>query len=105
MIQHALENFDFETMHRVMEFLEWEWADGAGRGDGVMSIPSAERLRAVAEEALRQLVSDPDRMATCTGGLKVSRSFSGDRMALHLEFVAVWYDGFMDGMSMEEAHP
>ena len=74
MIQECLDNFDFNKVQRVMEFLQWEWSSSAG-------VPTVYDLREGAKRLLKQVIKE-DLLFIGTGGLWVSRPYGN----LHLSF-------------------
>ena len=50
MVAAVMEDFDFDTVHRVMVNLDWRW----DIGDGEMAVPSMYRIMRLAERMLRQ---------------------------------------------------
>ena len=81
-IEHILDNFDFEIVHKAMTALDWEWAST----DGVPEIPD---LRKKARRLLKDVSKrKEDKFFTGTGGFEVSKE---DRI-LELKFVIDEWD-------------
>ncbi len=68
MIAEVMENFDFETVHRVMTQLDWQWAIEHGE----KAVPSVYRLMKQAEQLLTDVAKYDDRQhhEFATGGLR-----------------------------------
>lgn len=67
-IDEVIADFNFEKVHRVMEFLKWEWA---GRG-----VPDVPEMKRVARELLEDLNHRPDVWEMRTGGFEASKDKS-----------------------------
>jgi hypothetical protein len=80
-IDSIMENFNFENVHKVMEFLNWEWQD--------MGIPSISQLKLEAERLLLLAVSKKHKIIG-TGGFEVLRRKNGN---ISLYFVVEESDG------------
>lgn len=68
MIAEVMENFDFEKVHKVMEYLDWKWS--IGHDENV--VPSVYRLMKQAEKMLDDVSRNDDgmRIELSTGGLR-----------------------------------
>lgn len=71
-IDEIMDYFDFRQVHRVMEFLGWEWS-----GDGVPDVPTIRQkarylLYKVVEENLRYTSIGGLRAELCDGYLRLS---------------------------------
>ena len=69
-----MDNFDFQQVHKVMEFLNWPWFDGGENGEP--GVPDVSTLRKKARYLLRQagdrLLNDNENLpdfSVGTGGL------------------------------------
>lgn len=80
-IDEIMDRFDFHKVHRVMEFLGWEWG-----GDGVPDVPA---IRQRARYLMNEVASN-DFRATSTGGLRAE--FWGGYLRLSFE-VESWDAG------------
>lgn len=81
-IEHILDNFDFERVHKAMTALDWEWAST----DGVPEIPD---LRKKARRLLKDVAKrKEDKFFTGTGGFEVSKEDG----ILELKFVIAEWD-------------
>lgn len=84
-IDEMLGGFDFEKVHKVMEFLDWEWADSD-------EIPSIYRLIKTARDLLEEVWDktkeiDNDNQYIATGGFRVAcYYFPGIGKRLQLSF-------------------
>jgi hypothetical protein len=72
-----LDNFDFNKVQRVMEFLQWEWSSSAG-------VPTVYDLREKAKRLLKHCVQD-DLIFIETGGFRVSRPYGNLRLSFEIE--------------------
>jgi hypothetical protein len=77
MIQECLDNFDFENVQRVMEFLHWEWTSSVG-------VPTVDDIRGVARRQLKRAIKE-DLIFIETGGLRVSRPYGNLRLSFEIE--------------------
>jgi len=108
-INNVLDQFDFEKVHRVMEFLEWEWASGARKDDSIiyeheeMRIPTVQEMICAARRLLVSAIKD--ETSWDTGGFrataKIERSEDEDSpddfthsVTVSLEFVLEEIDDF-----------
>ena len=87
---YILENFDFERVQKVMQFLDWKW--------GEPTVPSIEQIRSTANHMMQMAISEsarqPDRDTFVgTGGFcaHVYRFNGGD--VLELNFSIANYSG------------
>ena len=88
-----LDHFDFASVHKVMQFLEWQWYDAAS--DDGNGIPELHEIRKKARYLLRQagtkllLEKELPEFTVATGGLKATayRDSNADTMYFQLEFV------------------
>lgn len=72
----AMQEFDFEKVHKVMEFLNWKWYD--------VGVPSVVKMKGVCEDLFRKCLVDLYLDSECnvanisTGGftIVVSRNHS-----------------------------
>lgn len=70
-IKYILDNFDFETVHIAMKALGFTWDIN---NDGVLVVPTVDRLRDHTEELLIKLTSKkPNVISTMSGGFKASK--------------------------------
>ena len=68
MVNEILSDFDFNKVHRVMKFLDWQWAK-------LGAVPSAVDLQKEAERLLGSLAGEPGVKGT--GGLRASLKSDG----------------------------
>lgn len=91
MVDEVMDWFDWERVHKVMEFLDWKWGLAG-------EVPSIQELRSKAREHMYIVIdaNKPQYMIT-SGGLKATAfrdEKSGKLTGVHLEFVlADWYAG------------
>lgn len=74
-VREVLESFDFDLVHRVMEFMRWTWAN-------LDRTPTKRELFAEAERLLRELSGVPGVLGS--GGLRASYKEDG---TLSLKFI------------------
>jgi len=66
-IEHILDNFDFERVHKAMTALDWEWAST----DGVPEIPDLRKeVRILLKDVSKR---KEDKFFIGTGGFEVSK--------------------------------
>lgn len=90
-IEEILNEFDFEKVHRVMQFLDWRWYPNN-------KVPSIASLKQTARLCLNGIV-DEGAERHMTGGLVAYREQDGDEDGLALSFVIEEYtrwDGYED---------
>ena len=80
-IDYIMKHFDFEKVHKVMEFLDWDWL---GRG-----VPSVHLLKLEAERLMLTLISENIRMIA-SGGFEAVKRGNGD---IALYFIVEEWDG------------
>lgn len=94
LIESILENFDFEEVRKVMNFLNWTWHNEDETPSTYKLINSAKRrLEEVYEISMRE-----DRNCSISsGGLKASTIWDeGQVVFLELEFVLTSWDESID---------
>lgn len=84
LIDSILDNFDFEKVRKVMNFLDWSWADN--------EVPSTYKLMNSAKKRLEEAYTLSERenrnCSISSGGLKASTIWEkGQVVFLELEFV------------------
>jgi len=79
-IDYIMEHFDFEKVHGVMEFLNWDWLN--------MGVPSIRQLKLEAERLMLELVSGNSRAIAC-GGFEALKRGNGD---ISLRFIVEDWD-------------
>lgn len=92
-IASVMENFDFNKVHDVMSYLDWDWI-GCGEGEKC-GVPSVEKIK---EEARRLLIDAAyEKTTIATGGLKAVYERDGehdDDPYIGLEFIVEECEGF-----------
>lgn len=84
-IDEVMERFDFDKVHRVMEFLKWTWVNGT---------PTVSELRSTALQCLDTAVLEYDKQGCPRSGMNVStggfeatvRVFASGREEVQLVF-------------------
>lgn len=66
-LDDVMDQFDFDKVHRVMEYLDWRWVTADGRSTEVPSIP---RLKRTARKLLREAFAK--NITIGSGGLEAS---------------------------------
>lgn len=90
LIDHIIDEFDFDRVHEVMKLLDWQWL--TVRDDG-MELPSKERLIAAARHRLRSSV----KSGYCASGGLVARyhpATKKEKEWFSLEFVLCSADNY-----------
>ena len=95
MIAQIMEDFDFERVHKVMEFVDWKWMGT----DGKEEVPSMYRLMKRAEELLRTCAlhyGKESNHITSTGGF--AALLDGETLSLqfHLEEATSYPSEFVE---------
>ena len=93
-IFEIMDEFDFEKVALVMEYLNWSWAGGLKDGDGTLlyATPDIKVIKKKARELLITLATECIRgpgaeRATATGGLRVEgKLYNDDFLWLRLSF-------------------
>ena len=92
-INDIMDNFDFDCVHRVMEFLNWKWVF-AKTSSGV---PSIDEIRDFAFDLLVRAAKEKTNIAS--GGFKAvyedSDEDNPDKF-IQLEFILTDYEGFAE---------
>jgi hypothetical protein len=79
-IDHILDNFDFEKVHKAMEALDWKW--GYIMDTGTLQVPEVADLKKAARRMLREAVLCPEPDCTvATGGFYVQK-LDGEELKL-----------------------
>ena len=96
MIDEIMEHFDFEKVHKVMSFLDWEW----DIGDGEQTVPSTYRLMKQAKQMLKYITQydDKEYHEMATGGFRAVLNEEGD---LELRFEITKSASFNDDYDEE----
>ena len=87
-ILEIMMNFNFDRVHRVMQFLEWKWATSFD--PPMLKIPSLDEIKDRAVKYLRAAAMSPEsEYYGGTGGLIVEKKEG----CLFLSFVLADWDG------------
>ena len=62
-IENIMDNFDFDNVHKVMTYLNWEWANTEN------GVPTKSELRSEARRLIKMAIKDKTRVST--GGFEV----------------------------------
>lgn len=94
-IEDIIDEFDFELVKKVMDFLEWEWVDAE------IAVPRIGELRKKArlllsEVAVKVLKSNEIESESNirTGGFKATAYKYDDEVKLRLTFILADWDNF-----------
>jgi hypothetical protein len=90
LIDHVIEEFDFDMVHKAMRLLDWHWMTTRGNG---FEVPSKEQLIASARQRLRSSV----KSGYCASGGLVARyhpATKKDGEWFSLEFVLCSADNY-----------
>ena len=81
MIAEVMEGFDFENVHKVMQYMEWTWAIEHDE----KAVPSVYRIMKQSERLLTEVsqYTDGERHEIATGGL---RAILDENQDLELRF-------------------
>ena len=93
-IDDIMDNFDYEKVHEVMDFLEWKWALDDG-----CCVPSINDLRRRSRQLMKEVVSNLERNEeynVSTGGFTVRgwRAPDDGKIFLELSFVLTNWDNY-----------
>ena len=86
-IEDILDEFDFDKVHKVMEFLNWGWTDG-GRP---LEVPTVGQLRKRARYLMKSCIGK-ENTYTATGGLWVRKETYDALPYYQLQFVISSWD-------------
>lgn len=81
-IEFVLDEFDFDKVQSVMEFLDWQWRNSSATSE----VPSVGRLRRIARTLLREACQS-DSGYCASGGLEARRISDPEGDFLSLSFV------------------
>jgi hypothetical protein len=90
-IEDILDEFDFDKVHKVMEFLEWTWYK-----DGVQSppeVPTKGELRKKARYLMNTCI-EHEECSTGTGGFHVRKSTYDGVPYYELQFVVTSWNNY-----------
>ena len=82
MVEEILSNFNFEKVHRTMQYLDWQWAKLGG-------VPKVDDLQKEARRLLESLENEPGVKGT--GGLRASLKEDGT-LSLKCILTESWSD-------------
>lgn len=89
-IESILENFDFQKIHKVMEFLNWTWF-GSGK-----EVPSTYKLIKRTEEYLNECydysLKNKEDYGVASGGMYVTSFYEEGEVELSAKFVITSWD-------------
>lgn len=80
LIKSALEQLDFDRIHKVMTALDWKWLR-----DGYTSVPSRKSIKDGANLLAKQLMMADEYTHTATGGFEVDTD--KERSFVRISFV------------------
>jgi hypothetical protein len=83
-IDYIIDNFNFERVRCAMVALDWQWVCTEGNG---MSIPSIQRLKAMARHLLRESIKNKEEVGSGGFHAKYHAPVYGDDDYFVLEFV------------------
>lgn len=87
LIENILENFDFEKVKKVMDFLGWTYYDSEETPSTYRLIKSAKRLL---EDTYERALNNKTLYSTSCGGFKVMAHYCEEKeeiFSLSLEFI------------------
>ena len=80
-IDEIMDWFDFERVHDVMSYLNWEWRDNG--------VPSIQEMKQTARKLLKESLMEKTTVGT--GGFYVEYGFDSEGENLKLSFVVTEY--------------
>lgn len=84
-IQEILDGFDFERVHKVMTFLNWQWI--------AYGVPSIERMKLVAKDLLERL--DDTHPYRARGGFIAEARGSEIRLHFEIQYYEVYLEEYI----------
>ncbi len=91
-INELLDNFDFIKVHKVMDFMNWGWADPNNN----YSIPKISDLKNCAEKLLKDVISqglkEKQDWFCATGGFEAEFNYKRKNFSLKFVLVDFWID-------------
>ena len=100
-IEDIIDEFDFEEVHKVMEFLDWTWFDAGDANGG--SVPRIAELRKKARKLLNEAADSvlrnnelPAESCIATGGFRATAHRYGDtdKIYFRLSFELSEWDNY-----------
>ena len=88
-IDDILDEFDFDKVHKVMEFLDWGWTDGYRP----LEVPTVGQLRIRARTLMKDLIGKEDG-GTATGGFWVTKKTFDGLPYYRLIFAVTEWDNY-----------
>lgn len=96
MIENILDNFDFDKVRKVMDFLKWEWVDIVGE---TSSVPSTYRIVCSArdrlEKAYEYAIENKENATFSSSGFEAFAQYNKETNEvdyLELKFVLTSWD-------------
>lgn len=92
LIQEVMQNFNFERVARVMQWLDWKWAIGN-------KVPSEQELKSFVEKACLRCYDDCLEKSTIghyiTGGFDIRATMEDDStISLAVKFILADWDAY-----------
>lgn len=86
--KEVLDNFDFEKVHRVMEFLNWTWSTKKKKE----KIPSIKKMKKHAERLIEDAIKGlkkhgADQYSIATGGFEAYAFYGEEGLEVVLRFI------------------
>ena len=96
LIEEVMEEFDFEKMFNVMNYLNWEWATCVENGPSVPTIKEIRKLaRSLMKDCIKKAQANEHKLMTIsTAGFEVYYNET-DRF-LSLKFIVEGWDAYKD---------
>ena len=89
-LDEIMDNFDFEKVANIMNYLGWKWASV----DTEDNIPTEDDIREHAAKLLWDVCNDPENNIHATGGFEAEKDFSDpNKPFVSLRFILESYDG------------
>ena len=84
LIDDIMDSFDFDKVHKVMEFLDWKWANNLK----IEEIPEIYEIRKFARNLLKECIAE--KTVIESGGFRASY----ENKILRLDFVVEEYESY-----------
>lgn len=92
-VWQCLEDFDFDRVKQVVDFLHWQWWDESGE----YVLPNMQQLRNLARNQLLQAVhaaKTEGKYTLSSSGFEAHAEFVADELFVELKFVLTSWDNY-----------
>lgn len=87
-IDEVMDNMDFDKIHRVMEYLNWQWADG----EGGFEVPDVPRIRKFCRSLIKNLLEENLQSIESGGFLVYKDQYNSIRVLFTIETYTISND-------------